>query len=204
MIHTGKGFSIVNETKIDVFLEFSCFFYDPTDAGNLVSGSSALSKSSLYIWKFLVHVLLKPSLKNFEHYVASMWDELNCMVVWAFFGIAFLCDWDENWPFPVPWALLFFQICWHTECSNLTTSSFRIWNSSAGIPSPPLALFLVMFRKAHLTSHHQMSGSRLVTPQRLNQNYLLVLECFCGGMGWQELTTWTETASSNPGRCPLA
>ena len=60
-----KGFAVVNEAEVDVFLEFSCFFYDPTDAGNLVSGSSALSKSSLYIWKSLVHVLLKPSLKNF-------------------------------------------------------------------------------------------------------------------------------------------
>ena len=121
-----------------------------------------------------------------------MWDELNCMVVWAFFVIAFLCDWDENWPFPVLWALLFFQICWQAECSTITASSFRNWNSSAGIPSPPLALFLVMLCKAHLTSHHQMSGSRLVTPQRLNQNYLLVSECLCRGIGWQGLTTWTE------------
>ena len=69
-IHAVKGFSIVSEA--DVFLELSCFFYDPLDVGNLISGSSAFSKSSLYIWKFLVHVLLKSSLKDFEHYLASM------------------------------------------------------------------------------------------------------------------------------------
>ena len=72
VIHTGKGFSIVNETEVDVFLEFSCFSDDPTDVGNLISGSSAFSKSSLNIWDFLVPVLLKPSLENFEHYFASM------------------------------------------------------------------------------------------------------------------------------------
>ena len=72
VIHTVKGFSIVNETEVDVFLEFSCFFYDPMDVSNLISGSSAFSKSSLYIWNFLVLVLLKPSLKDFEHYLASM------------------------------------------------------------------------------------------------------------------------------------
>ena len=87
------------------FLEISCFFYDPTDVGNLVSGSSAFSKSSLNIWKFMVHVLLKPGLENFEHYFTSMWDECNCVVVWTFFGIAFLWDWNENWPFPVLWPL---------------------------------------------------------------------------------------------------
>ena len=71
VVHTVKGFSAVNEAEVDVFLEFSCFFYDPIDVGNLISGSSAFSKSSLYIWKFSVHVLLKPSLKDFEHYFAS-------------------------------------------------------------------------------------------------------------------------------------
>ena len=67
VIHTVKGFSIVNEAEVDVFLEFSCFFYDPTDVGNLISGSSAFSKSSLNIWKFMVHVPLKLGLENFEH-----------------------------------------------------------------------------------------------------------------------------------------
>ena len=78
------------------------------DVGNLIYGSSAFSKTSLNIWKFTVHVLLMPGLENFEHYFTSMWDECNCVVVWAFFGIAFLRDWDENWPFPVLWPLLSF------------------------------------------------------------------------------------------------
>ena len=72
VMHTVKGFGIVNKAEIDVFLELSCFFYDPTDVGNLISGSSAFSKSSLNIWKFTVHVLLKPGLENFEHYFASV------------------------------------------------------------------------------------------------------------------------------------
>ena len=72
VICTVKGFSIVSEAEVDVFLEFSCFFYDPLDVGNLISGSSAFSKSSFNIWKFLVHILLKPSLKDFEHCFASM------------------------------------------------------------------------------------------------------------------------------------
>ena len=69
VIHTIKGFSVVNEAEVDVFLKFSCFFYDLMDVGNFISGSSAASKSRLYIWKFSVHVLLKPSLENFEHYL---------------------------------------------------------------------------------------------------------------------------------------
>ena len=80
MIHTVKGFGIVNKAEIDVFLELICFFDDPTDVGNLISGSSAFSKSSLNIWKFMVHVLLKPGLEDFEHYFATMWDEYNCVV----------------------------------------------------------------------------------------------------------------------------
>ena len=72
VIHTVKGFGIINKAEVDVFLEFSCFFYDPTDVGNLFSGSTAFSKSSLNIWKFLVHIWLKPGLENFEHYFASM------------------------------------------------------------------------------------------------------------------------------------
>ena len=120
VIHTVKGFGIVNNTEVDVFLLFSCvfycFFYDPADVGNLISsGSSAFSKSSLNIWKFMVHVLLKPGSENFEHYLASVWDECNCAIVWTFFGIALLWDWNENWPFPVLWPLLSFPnllACW--------------------------------------------------------------------------------------------
>ena len=72
VIHTVKGFGIVKEIEVDIFLELSCFFYDPKDVGNLISGSSAFSKYSLYIWKFSVHVLLRPSLKDFEYNLASM------------------------------------------------------------------------------------------------------------------------------------
>ena len=72
LIHTVKGFSAFNEAEVDVFLEFPCFFYDPTDVGNSISGFSTFSKSSLNIWKFMVHILLKPVLKDFEHYLASM------------------------------------------------------------------------------------------------------------------------------------
>ena len=159
VIHTVQGFGIVNKAEIDVFLELSCFFDDPADIGNLISGSSAFSKSSWNIWKFMGYVQLKSGLENFEHYFASVWDECSYVVVWTFFGIAFLWDWNENWTFPVLLPCWVFQICWHTEWSTLTASSFRIWNSSAGIPSPPLALFVVLFPKANLTSHSRMSGS---------------------------------------------
>ena len=108
VIHTVKGFSVINEAKVDVFLELSCFFYDPMYVGNLISDSFAFCKSSVSIWKFSVHVLLKPDLENFEHYFASMWDECNCAIAWTFFGTAFLWDWNENWPFPVLWPLLSF------------------------------------------------------------------------------------------------
>ena len=81
MIHTVKGFGIVNKAEIDVFLELSCFFHGLEDVGNLISGSSAFSKTSLNIWKFTVHVLLKPGLENFEHYFASMRDGCSCAVV---------------------------------------------------------------------------------------------------------------------------
>ena len=108
VIHTVEGFGIVNKAEVDVFLELSCFSDDPMDVGNVIYGSSAFCKSSLNIRKFTVHVLLKPGLENFEHYFTSMWDERNCEVVWSFFGIDFLWDWNENWPFPVLWPLLSF------------------------------------------------------------------------------------------------
>ena len=144
-----------------MFLELSYFFHDPVDVDCLISGSSVFSKSSLNIWKFTV--LLKPSLENLEHYFANMWDECFCAVVeyslaLTFFGIGMKTDLlqscDNCWVF---------QICWHIECSTFTASSFRIWNSSAGIPSLPLTLFGVMILKAHLTSHSRMLGSRWVT-----------------------------------------
>ena len=180
VIHTVKGFGVVNKTEVDVFLKVSCFFDDPTGVGNFISHSSAFSKSSLNFCEFSVHVLLKPGLENFEHYFANVRDECSCAVVWTFleslvarsasacnagdpgsipglerspgegnsnplqysclenpmdrgawqatvhrvaksrrwlsdftslwtfFGIAFLWDWNENWPFPVLWPLLSF------------------------------------------------------------------------------------------------
>ena len=124
------------------------------------------------IWSLVPLPFLKPAwtsgssdsriaeagLENFEHYFTSVWDECNCAVVWAFFGIAMKTDLFQScghcWVFPV---------CWHIECSTFTASSFRIWNISTGSPSPPLALFVVMLPKAPLTSHSRMSGSRHVT-----------------------------------------
>ena len=104
------------------------------------------------------------SLKYCDHNLTSMWNECNCTVIWTFFSIAFgigmetdlFQSWGHCWVF---------QICWHIEYSILTASSCRIWNSSAGIPSPPLALFIAMLSNAHLTSWSRMSGSRwVITP----------------------------------------
>ena len=96
VIHRAKGFGIVNKAEVDVFLELSHFFDDPADTGNLISGSSAFSETSLNIWKVTVPVLMKPGLENFEHYFASMLDECNCAIVSAFFSIAYFRDWNEN------------------------------------------------------------------------------------------------------------
>ena len=93
VIYTVKGFDVVSKAEVDVFL---CCFYDAVDVGNLISGSSAFSESSSNIWKFSIHVLLKPGLENFEHYFVSVRDECSCTIVCTFFGIAFLWDWDEN------------------------------------------------------------------------------------------------------------
>ena len=108
VIHTVKGVDIVSKAKRDVFPELSCSLDNPMDSGNFLSGSYDFSKISLNIWKFMDHIPLKPGLENIEHYFASMWDECNCVVVWAFFGIAFLWEWNENWLFPVLWPLLNF------------------------------------------------------------------------------------------------
>ena len=118
VIHTVKGFGIVNKAEIDVSLELCLFCDDPADVDNLISGSSAFLKSSLNISKFMVHILLKPGLESFEHYFASLWDEYNCVVAGAFFGIALLWDWKESWTFPVLWWLLSFP--------NLL--AYGIWN----------------------------------------------------------------------------
>ena len=96
MIHTVKGFSIVNETEIDVFLKFPCFLYNPANVGNLISSSSSFSKPSLDIWKFLVHIMLKPSMQDFKHDLTSMGDECSCPMVSTFFGTTLLGNLDED------------------------------------------------------------------------------------------------------------
>jgi len=135
VVHTVKGFFIVSKAEIDVFLELSCFFYDPTDVGNSISVSSAFSKSSLNIW--------------FMYYWSLAWRILSItllacemsVIVWyfehslalPFFGIGIKTDLFQSCGHC--WV---FQICWHIECSTFTASSFRIWNSSTGILSPLL------------------------------------------------------------------
>ena len=95
MIHTVKGFSIVNETEIDVFLKFSCFLCNPVNVGNLISGSSSFSKPSFHIWKFLVPIMVKPSRQDFKRNLTSVGDGCNCPVVTTFFG-PLLGNWDED------------------------------------------------------------------------------------------------------------
>ena len=96
-----------------MFFWNSCFFSDPADVGNLISGSSAFSKTSLNMWKFSIHVLLKPHLENFEHYFASMWNERNCAIVWTFFDISFLWVGMKTDLFQSRGHCRVFQICWH-------------------------------------------------------------------------------------------
>ena len=155
VIHTVKGFGIVSKAEIDVFLGLSCFFDDPVDVGNWISGSSAFSKSSLNSSCIL------------EAWLGEFWAFLCQCVRWvqlcgslSILGIGMKTDLFQSCGHC--WV---FHICWHIECSTFTPSSLRIWNSSTGIPSPPLALFIVMLSKAHLTSYSRMSGSRwVITP----------------------------------------
>ena len=130
MIHIVKGFVIVNKAEVDVFLELSCFFDDSVAVDNSISGSSAFSKSSLNIWKFTAHTLLKPGLENFEHYFASMLDECNCVVAWTFFGIGMKTD------FSSPVATAEFP-----KCAGIL---------SAALPQD----HLLGFEIAQLESHH--------------------------------------------------
>ena len=136
LIHTVKGFGIVNKAEIDVFLELSCFFDDPADVGNLICGSSAFPKTSSNIWKFTVHILLKPGLENFKHYFTSVWDECNCAVVSAFFGILLIIsDIAKNWNLmkvssDVPHSsFVLFQVL-------LNPQSFDLWFYTPSILSP--------------------------------------------------------------------
>ena len=130
---TVKGFSTVNKAEIIVFLEIYCFLDGPMDVGNLISGSSAFSKSSLNIWKLTVHILLKSGLENFEHYFTSIWDEWNCAVVWAFLALPFFGTRIKTDLFQSCGHWWIFQSCWYIACSTFTASSLRIWNSSTGI-----------------------------------------------------------------------
>ena len=108
VIHTVKSFGIVNKAEVDGFLEFACFFYDPTDVGNLISGSSAFSKSSLNIWSSRFTYCWSLTWRIFNNTLLACEKKSNCVVVWTFFGIAFLWDWNENWPSLVLWPLLHF------------------------------------------------------------------------------------------------
>ena len=101
MIHTVKHFGVVDETEVDIFLEFPRFLYDPANIGNLIAGSSTFSKPRFNIWKFLVHLMLKPSMQDIKHYLTSMGDEYNCLMASAFFSTTLLVNWDEDLPFPV-------------------------------------------------------------------------------------------------------
>ena len=113
VIHTVKGFGVVNKAKVDVSLEFSCFFYDPTDVDNLISGSSTTFKSSWTSVSSQFTPPLKPGLENFDHYFARVWDECNCAVVWTFFGIAFLWIGMKTDVFQSCGHCWVFHICWH-------------------------------------------------------------------------------------------
>ena len=92
----SKGFSVVNEKMVDVFLEFPCFLYDLENVGNLISGSSAYFKPSFDVWQFLVHVMLKPRMQDFKHDLTSMGDECNCLVAITVFSTTLLGNWDED------------------------------------------------------------------------------------------------------------
>ena len=180
-----------------MFFWNSCFFDDPEDVGHLISGFSAFSKTSLNIWKFTVHILLKPGLENFKHYFTSVWDECNCAIVWAFFGIAFLWDWNENWPFLVLWPLLSFpnllaywvnqdcfyslwvplQIdfpCWHVMRSRAIFEVGSLANV-ATIPGLYPQLLALCFFSAS-SSEGQWSVAQSWTPPDWQQAALLVTD----------------------------
>ena len=161
VIHTVKGFRVFSEAEIDVFLELSWFFYDPTDVSSLISSSSAFSKSNLNIPTFSVHILLKPGLENFELILLAC--EMSAVefehsLALPFFGIGMKTD--------------LFQSCGHCWVFHIG------WHP--GIPSFPLALFVVMLPKAHLTSNSRMSGSRwVITPSWLSGSWRLFCTVLC-------------------------
>ena len=124
----------------------------------------------------MVHVPLKPRLENFDCHFPSVWDKVNCAILWTYFYIAFLWVWMKTDLFQSCGYCWVFQIYWHIKYNILTTPSFRIWNSSIEIPSPPYALFVVMLPKDHLTSHSRMSNSRwVITPLWLSGSWISFL-----------------------------
>ena len=139
VIHTVKGFGIVSNA--DVFLELLLFLWSN---GCWQFGFSSFSQSSLNIWKLLIHLLLKPSLKDFEHYLANMWNEHNLQWFEYFLALPLFRVGMKTDLFQSSCHCWVFQICWHIACCTLTASSFRIWNSLARILSPPLVLFVVI------------------------------------------------------------
>ena len=136
---------------------------------SLVPCSYSFSKPSLDIWKFLVCIMLKPSMQDFKHDLTIMRDECNCPMVSTFVSTTFLGNWDEDWPFPSCGHCWVFQICWHNKCNTLMASSFRDLNSPAGFLLHPLALLTAVLLKAHLTLHSRISGSRRLTTQFSNR-----------------------------------
>ena len=128
------------------------------DVGNLISGSSAFSKTSSNICKFIVHILLKPGLENFKHYFASMWDECNCVVVWTIFGIAFLWDWNENWHFPVLWPLLSFSnlLAYWVQHFQHVIRAFQL-KSNLDIGIPPIRNGFGIVNKAEIDVFLELS-----------------------------------------------
>ena len=178
MIHTVKGFGVVNKAEVDIFLEHSCFFDDATDVGNLISGSSAFSKSCLksgsswfmYCWSLAWRVLSITLLACEMSAIVQLFE--HCLAL-PFFGAGMKTDLVQSCGHG--WV---FQICWHNECSTLTASSFKIWNVSTGIPSPPLALFVVMYKGTiDFTLQDGMSGSRWVWSH--HRSYVGHNDLFC-------------------------
>ena len=133
MIHTVKGCGVVNETGVDVSLKFPSFLCDPENVGSLISVSSSFSKPSLNIWKFLVHIMLKPSMQDFKHDLTSMGDECNCPMVSTFCSTTLQRTGMRIDLFQSCGPCWVFHICWYIECNILMASSFRILNNSTGI-----------------------------------------------------------------------
>ena len=149
--------------SLRVFHSLLYSVYDPANFGNLFSFSSAFSKLRLDIWKFLVCIMLKPSIQDFKHNLTSLGDEYSCLMVRTFFSTTLLGNWDEDWPFPVLWPLLGLPGLLTYWMQYLDGIILWVLNSSTEIPSNPLALLTAMLPKAHLTSYSRMSNCRWLT-----------------------------------------